>query len=111
MPSNSAMQCVSDCQHPRACTSAHARRYSAAIVSELGQGLVAHSVPARNAAGQRAISFDQWAQLFDWVSHHLGVTTEAALTERFGAELRGTELAQARQALAVRCLLVALLNW
>ena len=71
-------------------------------MAELGQGLAAHSISARNVAGQRTISFDQWAQLFDWISHQLSVTTAAAFSQHFGAELHGTSLAQARQALSVR---------
>ena len=61
--------------------------FSDVAVEEVRQGLLAHSVIVRDSAGERIITFDQWAQLFDWVSHRLDIADDQVLQRRLGVDV------------------------
>ena len=79
-------------------------RYGAEIVQDLRHGLLSHTVVVRRAGGERLVTFDQWAQLFDWVGHHLDIHEPAQLKLRLGVDFSAPGGVQARSALGVRSL-------
>lgn len=69
---------------------------------ELRKGLLSHTVVVRRVGGDRVITFDQWAQLFDWVGHHLDIHDPLQLKRRLGVDLNAPDGPQERSALGVR---------
>ena len=75
-------------------------RFEAEAVDELAQGFLSHSLliaPSR----ERVISFDQWAQLFDWVAARLGLHNEDVL-QKLGIDMQLVAMPCPRQPLKVR---------
>lgn len=58
-------------------------RYSSVVVNEVKQVLLAHT--DAGIRGDRQITFDQWAQLFEWISSRLDVSTPEKLHRRMGS--------------------------
>lgn len=67
---------------------------------DIERGLLVHSLRFA-PSGERVVTFDQWAQLFDWVAARLGLHNEATL-HRLGIDTELLAMPQPRQPLKVR---------
>lgn len=65
------------------------------MVDEVKQVLLAHT--DAGIRGDRQITFDQWAQLFEWISSRLDVSTPEKLHRRMGSYI-GVKLDDAGRA-------------
>eukprot|EP00892_Ulva_mutabilis_P007816 jgi/Ulvmu1/5406/UM022_0201.1 len=61
----------------------HTFGYSSLIVDEIKQVMLAHT--DAGIRGDRLITFDQWAQLFEWISSTLDLSTPEKLNRRMGS--------------------------
>lgn len=77
-------------------------RYDAAVVEDVKQGLLSHTVGMRAATGERVVTFDQWAQLFHWIGSRLDIHDAEKLQKRMGAHIGCKELDECRAPLQVR---------
>lgn len=58
-------------------------RYSSIVVEDVKQVLLTHT--DAGIRGDRQITFDQWAQLFEWISNRLDLSTPEKLKRRMGS--------------------------
>jgi hypothetical protein len=79
-----------------------AYRYDAAIVEEVKQGLLSHTVGMNAGTGERVVTFDQWVQLFHWIGSRLDIHDTDKLHQRMGAHFGVKELDEFRAPLQVR---------
>lgn len=61
----------------------HICRYTSLVVDEIKQVMLAHT--DAGIRGDRRITFDQWAQLFEWISTRLDLSTPEKLNQRMGS--------------------------
>ena len=77
-------------------------RYDAAVVEDVKQGLLSHTVGMHSASGERVVTFDQWAQLFHWIGSRLDIQDAEKLQQRMGSHIACKELDECRAPLQVR---------
>jgi hypothetical protein len=77
--------------------------YEDEVVSQVRHVLLVHTVIVRNSTGQRVVTFDQWAQLYDYISRRLGIVTLAKLQQRLGVQMSALHTVDPRFPLEVCC--------